>query len=59
MSVISEETISLIAIVRENYPKTWEWVRHKANQEHMCVGAVFKYYYSHIEELMEEEKFSV
>jgi hypothetical protein len=56
MGVISKETLDLIAVVRERYPKTWEWIRHKANLEHMCVGAIFKYWKSTIKAMMKEEK---
>jgi hypothetical protein len=55
MSVISKETINLINSIREDYPKTWEWVRHKANWEGMCIGAVCEYYRSSINELMNKE----
>jgi hypothetical protein len=43
-------------VVREDYPSTWEWVRHEANWEHMCVGAIFEHWSNHIKGLMEEEK---
>ena len=56
MGVISKETLDLIAVVREGYPKTWERVRQKANFEHMCVGAIFKYWKSTIKAMMKEEK---
>jgi hypothetical protein len=59
MGVISKETLDLIAVIRYNYPKTWEWVRHKANWEHMCVGAIFEHYDSTIKVLMEKEKTNV
>ena len=59
MGVISKETLALMAIVRDNYPKTWEWVRHKARWEHMCVGAIFEHWDNHIKTLMEEEKLIV
>lgn len=55
MSVINKETLTLIAIVRDSYPKAWEWVCHKASWEHMCVGAIFKQWSSSIKALMEEE----
>jgi uncharacterized membrane protein YoaK (UPF0700 family) len=59
MGVISKETLALISLVRGDFPKTWEWVRHKANWEGMCVGAVCTYYDDHIKTLMEEEKNNV
>jgi hypothetical protein len=59
MGVISNETLALMKVVREDYPSTWEWVRHKANWEHMCVGAIFEHWGSHIKGLMEEEKSNV
>ena len=59
MGIISKDTLALIQVVRDGYPKTWEWVRHKANWECTCVGAIFENYNSHIKVLMEEEKLSV
>lgn len=59
MGTISNETLAFMEIVREDYPKTWEWIRYKANWEHMCVGAVFNYYREYIEDLMQEEKNNV
>ena len=59
MSVITKETLAMIDLIRTSYPKTWEWVKHKANWEGMCVGAICKYYDDHIKTLMEEEKGSV
>lgn len=56
MGVLSKETLDLIAVVRENYPKTWELARNKANWEHMCVGAIFEHWSGHIKILMEDEK---
>lgn len=53
MRVISNETLGLITVVRDNYPKTWEWVRHKANWECMCIGAIFEHWCNHIKTLME------
>ena len=41
--------------IRDNYPNTWDWMRHKANWEHMCMGAVLDNYERYIDELMEEE----
>ncbi len=59
MAVISKETLAFMDLIRDNYPKTWDWMRHKANWEHMCMGAVCEYYRKYIEELIEEEKNSV
>jgi hypothetical protein len=56
MSVISKETLALLNLVREDFPKTWDWMKHKANWEGMCMGAVCEYYSEHIKTLMEEEK---
>ena len=41
--------------IRDNYPNTWEWMRHKASWEHMCMGAVLDSYEKYIDELMERE----
>ena len=38
--------------IRDNYPNTWEWMRHKASWEHMCMGAVLNHYEEHIDDLM-------
>jgi len=59
MSVVSKETLALISLVREEFPKTWEWIRQRANLESMCVGAVCTYYNDRIKTLMEEEKSNV
>jgi hypothetical protein len=56
MSVISKETLDLMSVVRNYYPKTWEWVQYKARLERMCVGAIFNHWNSTINALMEEEK---
>lgn len=37
------------------YPKTLEWVRHKARWEHMPLGAVLNQYREYIDELMAQE----
>ena len=41
--------------IRDNYPCTWEWMKHKANWECMCMGAVLDNYERYIDELMELE----
>lgn len=41
--------------IRDHYPNTWEWMRHKANWEHMCMGAVLNNYEKYIDELMDKE----
>lgn len=41
--------------IRDNYPNTWEWMKHKANWEGMCMGAVLNSYEEYIDELMSEE----
>lgn len=41
--------------IRDNYPQTWEWMRHKASWEHMCMGAVLDSYEKYIDEMMERE----
>ena len=41
--------------IRDSYPNTWEWMKHKANWEHMCMGAVLDNYERRIDELMGEE----
>lgn len=55
-TVINREALELFRVVRDQYPETLEWVKHKANWEAMPVGAVCMEYRAHIEELMEEEK---
>lgn len=46
--------------IRDGYPNTWEWMRHKANWEHMCMGAVLDNYERYIDELISlEEKGAV
>lgn len=41
--------------VRENYPEAWEWIRCKANWEHITLGAVAHGYRNHIDKLIVEE----
>lgn len=43
------------ALLLNKYPKTLEWVRHKAIWEHITLGAVLNGYESYIEELMQQE----
>lgn len=52
MGVIDTEAMALFRTVRYQYPETYEWVRHKANWEHMTVGAVCMDYRYYIKELM-------
>ena len=56
MGVISKETLALMTIVKDAYPKTWAWAQHKARWEQMCIGAIFEHWNSTIKALMEEEK---
>ena len=41
--------------IRDNYPNTWGWMRHKASWEHMCMGAVLNGYEEYIDKLMDKE----
>lgn len=41
--------------IRDNYPDTWEWMKHKASWEHMCLGAVLNSYEDYIDVMMEKE----
>lgn len=41
--------------IRDNYPNTWEWMRHKASWEHTCMGGVLDSYEEYIDELIREE----
>ena len=43
------------ALLLEKYPKTLEWVRHKARWEHIPLGAVLNDYWTYIEESMQQE----
>lgn len=46
--------------IRDNYPRTWEWMKHKANWEYMCMGAVLYNYEKYIDKLISlEEKGAV
>lgn len=47
--------IKKLSIIRDNYPKTWEQMQHKASWEHMCIGAVLNNYAEYIDELMSNE----
>lgn len=48
--------INNMSKIRENYPNTWEWVRHKAAWEHITVGSVLNDYEEYINELMDKEE---
>ena len=52
MAYIKVEKLNNIV---KNYPKTLEWMRHKASWEHMTLGAVLNNYEQYIDELMSEE----
>ena len=41
--------------IQKEYPKTFEWIEHKASWEHMCLGAVLNGYEGYIDELMDKE----
>lgn len=41
--------------IRDNYPDTWEWMKHKASWEHMTLGSVLDGYEEYIDELMKKE----
>ena len=41
--------------IRNNYPNIWEWMRHKASCEYMCIGAVLNRYEEYIDELLDKE----
>lgn len=56
MSAIKRELVELFRKVRDKYPQTYEWVKHKANWEGVPVLGVFANYYDYItEELMPME----
>lgn len=42
--------------IRDNYPGVWEWMKYKANCEHMCMGAVLHYDEEYIDKLIELEE---
>lgn len=55
MGVISNEAMSLFRKVRDQYPGTYDWVKHKAKWEGMPVGAVCMEYGDYIKELIRQE----
>ena len=55
MSIITREALELHAKVRDNYPKTYEWMKHKARWEHIPMGVVCMEHRDFIEQLMREE----
>lgn len=55
MGVIDQEALELFRKVRDQYPETYEWAKHKAQWEWMPVGSVFMEYRDHIKELMARE----
>lgn len=42
--------------IRDEYPKTFEWMQHKASWEHITLGAVLNGYEDYIDELMQQEE---
>lgn len=52
MAVVNVEKLNRI---RDEYPKIYEWMRHKASCEHITLGGVLNGYESYIDELMENE----
>lgn len=56
MGIISCEAMELFQKVRDQYPDTHEWVKHKARWEGMPVGAVCMAYRDYIKELMRQEE---
>lgn len=42
--------------IRDNYPGVWDWMKSKANYEHMCMGAVLNYNEEYIDRLIELEE---
>lgn len=55
MGAIDHESYELFRKVRDQYPGTYEWARHKARWEGIPIGAVFMDYPDHIRELMARE----
>lgn len=55
MAVIDLDAQELFRKVRDHYPETYEWVRHKARWEGMPVGAVCMDYRDYIKEMMARE----
>ena len=47
--------IKKLKMIQKEYPKTFEWIEHKASWEHMCLGAVLNGYEKYIDELMDKE----
>ena len=41
--------------IRNEYPKTFEGMQHKASWEHITLGAVLNGYEDYIDELMQQE----
>lgn len=56
MGLIDAKAMELFREVRDHYPKTYEWVKHKARWEGMPVGAVCMEYRDYIKELMSKER---
>lgn len=42
--------------IRDEYPKTFEWMQHKASWEHITLGAVLNGYEDYIDELTQQEE---
>ena len=55
MGAIDHGVFELFRKVRDQYPETYEWARHKARWEGIPIGAVFMDYHDHIRELMARE----
>lgn len=53
--MVSVVNVKKLNKIRDNYPNTWEWMKHKANWEGMCMGAVLDNYEEYIDELVDKE----
>jgi hypothetical protein len=42
-------------IIMKKYPKTFEWMQHKARWEHIVLGGILNDYEDYINELMKNE----
>lgn len=52
---VTEEDLKIIKEIKNNYPKTWDWIKHKCNWEQMVAIRVLNEYRDYVNELMGEE----
>ena len=47
--------VEKLNFIQNNYPETYEWMKHKARWEHMFLGKVLNDYENSIDEMIKKE----